>query len=109
MEKILTIVLESARKNKVKKVISITLEIGALSDFQEIWMEKYYKILAAGTAAEGSVIKIIRQKGEFRCTSCGKFFHDDFSVAKEAACPDCSGKLNFSGTSDYFIKEMEVL
>lgn len=109
MEKILAVVLETASKNKVKKVISITLEIGALSDFQEIWMIKYFNSLTAGTVAEGSKIKIEKQKGMFICTVCGKSFYDDFIAAKEKSCEHCRGKLNFRGTSDYIIKDIEVM
>ena len=65
-DRILKIALEEAKKNKLKKVTSITIELGSIIEHgEEIIPENLefnLKMLAKGTIAEGWHIKIIKIK-----------------------------------------------
>ncbi len=109
IEKILKISLDAALENNAKKIVSINIEIGALSDFQDVWMKKFFDALAKGTIAEGAIIKVDKQPGEFRCVKCNNFIREEFIPDRKNQCPKCSGEMILFGNSDYIIKDIEVI
>ncbi len=64
-------VLDTTEKNKVKKVISIHLEIGELTllNMEQVtfWMKELFK----GTLAEGAKVKVRRIGAKIFCEECG--------------------------------------
>lgn len=50
-EDILKIVLSYARRHGVTEVKKVSLEIGALSDLEEEWIQRYFRKPAAGSVA----------------------------------------------------------
>ena len=50
-ESILKIVLKHAETNSVRKVMSINLQIGKLSDLEDEWIQRYFDYLSKGTVA----------------------------------------------------------
>jgi hydrogenase nickel incorporation protein HypA/HybF len=109
-EKILDIIIKHARMNKVNKVVSITLKIGELSDLENEWIQNYFNYLSKGTVAENAVLKIEKVPIVLRCNQCGNPIEVEKKQLGETACPNCSGKGNFSIISgrEYYIKEMEA-
>ena len=106
---ILGIVLKHAVSNNVQRVVSIELSIGALSDLEDEWLQRYFDHLSRGTVAEGARLRIQRSELTFLCGSCSL----EFSVAREdlddALCPGCGrneGTL-ISGTG-YRVESMEA-
>ncbi len=106
---ILGIVLKHAESNNVQRVVSIKLSIGALSDLEEEWLQRYFDHLSRGTVAEGAKLRIQRSELTFSCRGCAL----EFSVAREdleeALCPECGrneGTL-ISGTG-YRVESMEA-
>ena len=53
-ESILNIVLTHAKRNRARKVISIHLKIGELSDLENEWVQRYFDYLSKDTIAEGA-------------------------------------------------------
>lgn len=108
MQKILSIVLKSAKENNVKKILSIELQIGALSDFEPKWMQKYFNQISKSTAAEKAKLKVKKEIPQMYCSSCNKYF--EFNPDHKALkCIDCNDELEFIGSSDYFVKNIEVV
>jgi len=71
MSGILDIVLEHANKNKAKKVQSINLRIGQLSDIIPEWAQSYFDMLSKDTIADGAVLDIEHVPVKVRCRACG--------------------------------------
>jgi len=111
IEKISDIVIKHAEKNKVKKVVSVRLMVGELTDLLDEWMQRYFEYCTKGTVAEGARLDIERVPAVMRCISCER----EIQVIKEdlgsVKCSGCGEEKNFKMISgnDYFIKEMEAL
>jgi hydrogenase nickel incorporation protein HypA/HybF len=64
-------VLDTARKNNGKKVLSVQLEIGelALLNVEQVtfWIHELFK----GSVAEGAKVKVKTIKARIQCESCG--------------------------------------
>jgi hydrogenase nickel incorporation protein HypA/HybF len=71
MSGILDIVLEHAKKNNAKKVASINLRIGQLSDIIPEWAQSYFDMLSKDTIADGAVLDIEHIPVKVRCRACG--------------------------------------
>ncbi|MDQ5984434.1 MAG: Hydrogenase maturation factor HypA [Syntrophus sp. SKADARSKE-3] len=108
-ESILKIVLRHAAMNKVRKVMTIHLRVGRLSDLEDEWIQRYFDYLSKGSIAEGAMLKIERTPIMLQCNACTGTYEVEMSNLAEAVCPDCGkkdGKL-ISGR-EYYIKDMEV-
>ena len=71
---IFQIVLKHAVANNVHRVMSVNLEIGALSDLQDEWIQRYFDRLSCGTVVEGAKLRAIRVPAVFRCNRCQRQF-----------------------------------
>jgi len=64
-------VLDTARKNDGKKVVSVRLEIGelALLNVEQVtfWIHELFK----GTVADGAKVKVKTIRARIQCESCG--------------------------------------
>ncbi len=108
-ESILKIVLKHAEMSGVRKVITIHLQIGRLSDLEDDWIQRYFDYLSKGTVAEGAKLKIERTPVVMRCGACSASYETDIAKMGDPVCPSCGEK---SGTllsgREYTVKEMEV-
>jgi len=106
---ILDIVLRHAKSNDVEKIVTIDLSIGALSDLEAEWLQKYFDHLARGTPAEGAKLRVHRSLLTFLCEPCSR----EFTAAREelegANCPQCGSfdATLVSGTG-YTVESMEA-
>jgi hydrogenase nickel incorporation protein HypA/HybF len=89
-------VLDAAKKNGGRRVLSVQLEIGelALLSVEQVtfWIHELFK----GTVAEGAKVKVKTIKARIRCESCGYKGgmnldrQDSFRHFIPYACPKCS-------------------
>lgn len=110
-ESIFQIVLKHAQKGGVKRVVTINLEIGALSDLQSEWIQRYFDHLSRGSVVEGAKLKITRIPAVFHCDSCDQSF-EVTSLLEEGSlrCKQCrSQEVTLVSGREYRIRDMEVL
>ncbi len=69
-EKALSIMLEKAKKNKIKKIKIAYLIIGSLTLLNHEQVKFWLKELSKGTIAEGLDVKIKKQEPEISCREC---------------------------------------
>jgi hydrogenase nickel incorporation protein HypA/HybF len=89
-------VLDTAKKNDGKKVLSIQLEIGefALLNVEQVtfWIHELFK----GSVAEGAKVKVKTIRARIQCESCGYKGgmsldrQDPFGHGIPYSCPKCS-------------------
>jgi len=103
------IVMKHALKCRVSRVLSINLEIGALSDLQNEWVQRYFDRLSRGTVAEGAKLKITRVPAVFHCNRCRNTFQIHSLLKEDLSCGYCrSGDVSLVSGREYHIKNMEV-
>ncbi len=87
---ILDIVLDTAEKSHAKKVNSVNLIIGSLSQVVPDCVTSYFEIMAKDTVAEGAQLNIRMIEAQAECMKCGTIFTaQDMSVK----CPKCGDLL----------------
>jgi hydrogenase nickel incorporation protein HypA/HybF len=108
-ESILKIVLKHAETNNVRKVVTIHLQIGKLSDLEDEWIQRYFDYLSKGTMAEGAKLKIERLPIMVQCNGCSTSYEVEVTKLGHLICPSCGQKDStlLSGR-EYYIKDMEV-
>ena len=94
-EEIVRNVLDAAKENNGKKVLSVQLEIGelALLNVEQVtfWIHELFK----GSIAEGAKVKVRTIKARVKCESCGYRggmnlrSPDPFQHAVPYSCPKC--------------------
>ena len=106
---IFQIVLKHAQINNVENVISVNLEIGALSDLQNEWVQRYFDRLSRGTVVEGAQLKIDRIPAVFRCNCCQHSFAVHSVLKEDLACGRCqSTSVTLVSGRAYRVKNMEA-
>jgi len=85
-QSILEIVDSESRKAGVERVEELELEIGKLAGIEYETLEFSLKVLAPGTAIEGSRMVIDKPEGKAECQDCGHGFVTDSPVT---ICPEC--------------------
>lgn len=106
---ILGIVLRHAESNLVEKVLAVNLSIGALSDLEEEWLQRYFDSLSRGTVAEGARLRVRRSRLTFFCRECSL----EFKVAREdlddTLCPECGrAEITLISGTAYRVESMEA-
>ena len=106
---IFQIVLKHAEMGNVTRVISVNLEIGALSDLQTEWVQRYFDRLSRGTLVEGAELKINRVPAVFRCNRCQRSFEISSLLEEDLSCGHCdSREVTLVSGREYHVKNMEV-
>jgi hydrogenase nickel incorporation protein HypA/HybF len=109
-EGILNIVLKHAASAGVKKVVSISLKIGEMSDLEDEWIQRYFDYLSKDTVAQGAKLKIERVPVTIRCNVCSEVYPVDIRKVSDACCPACgSDKGSMVSGREYHVKDMEVI
>jgi hydrogenase nickel incorporation protein HypA/HybF len=108
-ESILKIILKHAGTNGVRKVKTIRLKVGRLSDLEDEWIQRYFDYLSKGTVAEGARLEIERTPIIMQCNACSESYEVEAAKMGGLICPACGGKDGtlLSGR-EYYIKEMEA-
>ena len=107
---ILDVVVKHATQHRVEKVVSITLNIGVLSDLEPEFIQKYFDWISKGTVADGAVLKMNKSPLILLCSVCSWSFEQD-SSAEAFICPECGAMEGFRVVSGkgYYIQDMEVI
>lgn len=107
-EKILAIALKHAEQNKAKKIHSITLRVGGLTDLKDEWLQHYFNYLSKDTIASGAKLIIIAEGIRLRCGKCKTLIETDTKDLQDQRCPHCGETEGFSILSgrEYFIEEL---
>lgn len=109
-ESILKIVLAHAEKNDVRRVVTIHLQVGRLSDLEDEWMQRYFDYVSRGTPAEGAKLQIERTPIRIECVACAESYTVESGSDLRKPCPRCaSHDTKLISGREYFIKNMEVL
>ena len=97
------IVKDIARRQQLKKIDTIVLQIGELSSVLPYYVEQCYPAAVYGTMLENSRLKIEVLPGNGRCR-CGKVFN---LLQNRQVCPDCGGReWELLGGREFLIKEI---
>jgi hydrogenase nickel incorporation protein HypA/HybF len=108
-QSILEVVLRHAAMHQVRKVHSISLAVGEMSDLEDDWIQKYFDYISKGTLAEGAKLKIERVPVVFRCKACSEEFPANIREDRDIACPSCGGcDLDLVSGREYYIRNMEA-
>lgn len=103
------IVLKHALKSDVNRALSVNLEIGALSDLQGEWLQRFFDRLSRGTIVEGAKLKITRVPAVFQCSDCEQSFEVCSLLNEELSCQQChSREVSLVSGREYLVKNMEV-
>ncbi len=108
-ESILKIVLKHAQASGVRKVRTIRLKVGKLSDLEDEWIQRYFDYLSKGSVAEGARLEIERTPIVMQCNACLESYRVEAAEIGDLPCPACGGKGGtlLSGR-EYTVKEMEA-
>jgi hydrogenase nickel incorporation protein HypA/HybF len=109
-------VLETAKKNKGKKVLSIQLEIGELTHLNGEQVSFWVKELFRGSVAEGAQVKIKTIKARIHCRTCGykggiqSDREDSFQHLALQACPECNSfQFKIEKGQECFLRRIQVV
>jgi hydrogenase nickel incorporation protein HypA/HybF len=110
MKTIHEIVLKHAQAGNASRVLSVNLEIGALTDLQDEWIRRYFDHLSRGTIAEGAELFIARVPAVFLCSGCQGSFKVDSVMGEDLSCPRCdSYAVNAVSGRAIQVKDIEVM
>jgi hydrogenase nickel incorporation protein HypA/HybF len=108
-ESILKIVLKHAQASGVRKVRTIRLKVGKISDLEDEWIQRYFDYLSKGTVAEGARLEIERAPIVMQCNACSESYEVEAAKIGDLPCPACGRK---GGTlrsgREYTVKDMEA-
>jgi len=103
------ITLKHALQNNVTKVLTVNLEVGALSDLQNEWLQKYFDRLSKGTVVEGAKLNIVRVPAVIYCSDCHQPFEITSIYEADLSCKHCqSENVKLVSGREYRVLNMEV-
>ncbi len=113
ISRIVEICIRHAATNNARKILTIELQVGPLSDLEPVWMQRYFDHLSKDTLAAGAQLKIERLPLKYRCSECGYEFTIEIQECEQAGmngCPECES-LSITCVSDngYHIGNMEII
>ncbi|MFP4213271.1 MAG: hydrogenase maturation nickel metallochaperone HypA [Desulfohalobiaceae bacterium] len=110
MQEILAVVLKHAVRHQVEQVLAVHLQVGALSDLQEVWMQRYFDHLSQGSLAQGARLHIERKPAVFSCRDCGQETRTCFENQQELVCVSCgSNSLSLISGREYAVLNLEAV
>jgi hydrogenase nickel incorporation protein HypA/HybF len=110
MESILDIALKHAKRSHVKKIVSIHLEIGELSDLEDEWIQYYFDLLSKNTIARDAKLNIKKMPIVVQCDKCKMKYNVKKEEIGDAACPGCHCQAcTLISGSEYYVKDMEAM
>ncbi|MCF8030492.1 MAG: hydrogenase maturation nickel metallochaperone HypA [Desulfohalobiaceae bacterium] len=108
MQGILEVVLRHAANNGVSGVEAVNLQVGSLSHLREEWMQKYFHHLAAGTVAEGAVLRVQRVPAVICCRECGRKY--EWQARTGPSCPSCASERgDLVSGREYTVASLEAV
>ncbi len=106
-ENLVRVLQEQSVAQNFERVLSVHLEIGALSTLEPGSLEFCFEIVARGTIAENAKLEILRTPGVAICRKCNT--RNELCAYGEA-CKQCeSFELEVIAGKDMTIKNVEVV
>ncbi len=93
-------------KEKIKKVVSVTVIMGKFSGVQKEPFEFAFPIVTEGTVLEGCELNIEQQPGVINCSDCGEDTELTIPLVKCAKCG--SRNVKFTHGKEFLIKSIEI-
>jgi hydrogenase nickel incorporation protein HypA/HybF len=105
-ESVLQIVEDAARREGLRRVRAVWLEIGQLSSVEPEAMRFCFDAVARDSVAEGARLEIVTTAGAAWCLECS----ERVALAELGdACPRCGGyRLRVTEGADMRVKELEA-
>lgn len=105
-EGVLQIMEEQARVHGFVRVVTVRLEIGALSHVEPEALEFCFAAVTRETVAEGAQLEIIRTPGQAWCMACAQTTR---VTSRYDPCPRCGGyELQITAGDEMRVKELEI-
>jgi hydrogenase nickel incorporation protein HypA/HybF len=113
ISRIVEICLRHAANNNARKILSIELQVGPLSDLEPEWMQRYFDHVSKETIAAGARLKIDKLPLRYRCTDCEHEFIleiQDCAGPHEIVCSGCeSANITCISDNGYRIGNLEIV
>lgn len=111
VKSIFDLCVKHAAANNVKKIITVNLKVGEVSDLQDEWIQRYFDFLSKGTIVEGARLNIERVPLVVRCKACSESFSVNIrDRQKKVECPKCRGtEFAYVSGREYTVDSMEVV
>jgi len=113
MSQLVQAVLDEAKKNNLKTVAKVKLEVGDLTFLGEEQLKFCYQVLSKDNILNGSELIIEKIYPEVRCHDCGYngeleyMEKDEFHFRlPQFSCPKCNGKVEIIKGKDCVIREI---
>lgn len=110
MQEVLAVVLKHASKNQVEQVLAVHIQVGALSDLEETWMQRYFDHLSQGSLAAGARLHIQRKPAVLLCLDCGQETRTYFRQQEDLLCVSCGSRsLRLLSGREYTVLNLEAI
>ncbi|MDI3482437.1 MAG: hydrogenase nickel incorporation protein HypA/HybF [Candidatus Methanomethylophilaceae archaeon] len=116
MSGVVEAVLKELEKYDVKGVEEVELIVGELTQLGHEQMEFAYEVITRSTALEGSSLRIVEEKAEVRCLSCGyegginRLELDDYHYSIPVLrCPECSSSVEIIKGRGCTVRSLKVI
>lgn len=105
-ESVREIVLDTARTNGAKRVLSVRLEIGALSQVEVEAMRFAFDVVMHDSPAQGARLDVVETPGQAWCMPCSA----PVTIERRGdACPTCgSHQLQVTGGERMRVMDIEI-
>lgn len=105
-ESLLRIALSEAEKHGAKKITTIRIVVGELSQVEPLSVQFYLDVLGKGTIAEGAQLQSRLVPLRAACRACG----EQFGVSEfKFACPKCgAGETDVVAGREMYLDSIEV-
>ena len=108
--------IKELQKYDLKKVNSVTVRIGDLTNLGEEQLKFAYEIVTRGTILDGSELIVEHEPIELQCRSCdysgpAKVISDpdfDTHTIPILACPKCGGAVNVTSGQSCVVECMDI-
>ena len=105
-ESIVKSAVPKAQAAGAKRILTINLKLGELSDIVPSCIEHYLQYAAKGTLAEGAKIHVGRIPVRIKCRDC---LRDSEIKRHTFTCPECgSSNIELIQGREYYIDSLEV-
>jgi hydrogenase nickel incorporation protein HypA/HybF len=113
MSEIMEALMEESRKNNVKSVKKVFLEVGELTFLGHEQLKFSYEVLAEGTVFDGSELVLETKPALVRCGSCAYEGSASFEESPEyhlkmpnLSCPKCGEPTAVASGNECIIRRM---
>ena len=110
VQRLFDICMKHATANNVKKIISVNLKVGEVSDLQDEWIQRYFDYLSKGSLLEGARLTIERVPLVVRCKACSESFRINIRERRKVECPKCQAtEFAYVSGREYSVESLEVV